>query len=73
MTHAPAGGLGAGRHSSPSAFAIVGVAMEIVTEPSARHGADPGLIPGLPHEICGTGNPKAPCNVAPIGFMGTRC
>jgi len=42
-----------------SAFIIVGVAMEIGIEPTARHGADLGYIPVLVTDACGAGNEDA--------------
>ena len=41
------------------AFIIVGVATEIGIEPTVRHGADPGYIPVLVTDACGTGNEEA--------------
>ena len=42
-----------------TAFAIVGVAMEVGIEPTVRHGADLGLIPVVVTDACGAGNPAA--------------
>jgi nicotinamidase-related amidase len=42
-----------------TAFAIVGVAMEVGIEPTVRHGADRGLIPIVVADACGAGNPAA--------------
>jgi nicotinamidase-related amidase len=54
-----------------TAFSIVGIAMEIGIEPSVRHGADLGLIPVVPRDACGAGNPEAAArSLASIGFMG---
>jgi biuret amidohydrolase len=39
-----------------TAFAIVGVAMEVGIEPTVRHGADRGLIPIVLRDACGAGN-----------------
>jgi biuret amidohydrolase len=47
------------RDAQVSAFAIVGVAMEVGIEPTVRHGADLGLIPVLVTDACGAGNPAA--------------
>jgi nicotinamidase-related amidase len=47
------------RDAQVSAFAIVGVAMEVGLEPTVRHGADLGLIPVLVTDACGAGNPAA--------------
>jgi nicotinamidase-related amidase len=37
----------------------VGVATEVGIEPTARHGADLGLIPVVVTDACGAGNPSA--------------
>jgi len=42
-----------------NAFIIVGVAMEIGMEPTARHGADLGYIPVIVRDACGAGNEDA--------------
>jgi biuret amidohydrolase len=42
-----------------SAVAIVGIAMEVGIEPTARHAADLGLIPVIIADACGTGSPEA--------------
>ena len=42
-----------------SAFAIVGIAMEIGIEPTARHGADLGYIPVIIKDACGFGHREA--------------
>jgi nicotinamidase-related amidase len=47
------------RDAQVTAFAIVGVAMEVGIEPTVRHGADLGLIPVLVTDACGAGNPAA--------------
>src|SRR5215813_8506254 len=47
------------RDCSISAFIIVGVAIEIGIEPTARHGADLGYIPVLVTDACGAGNEEA--------------
>ena len=47
------------RDAQVTAFAIVGVAMEVGLEPTARHGADLGLIPVVVTDACGAGNPAA--------------
>jgi nicotinamidase-related amidase len=41
------------------AFAIVGIAMEIGIEPTARHGADLGYIPVIVKDACGFGHREA--------------
>jgi biuret amidohydrolase len=47
------------RDAQVTAFAIVGVAMEVGIEPTVRHGADLGLIPVVVTDACGAGNPVA--------------
>jgi len=47
------------RDCSINAFIIVGVAIEIGIEPTARHGADLGYIPVLVADACGGGNQEA--------------
>jgi biuret amidohydrolase len=47
------------RDAQVTAFAIVGVAMEVGVEPTVRHGADLGLIPVVVTDACGAGNPSA--------------
>jgi len=47
------------RDCGVNAFLIVGVAMEIGIEPTARHGADLGYIPVLVTDACGAGNEEA--------------
>jgi biuret amidohydrolase len=42
-----------------NASIIVGVAMEIGIEPTARHGADLGYIPVIVTDACGAGDPEA--------------
>ena len=42
-----------------TAFAIVGIAVEIGIDPTARHGADLGLVPIIVQDACGTGEPEA--------------
>jgi nicotinamidase-related amidase len=42
-----------------TAFAIVGVAIEVGLEPTVRHGADRGLIPIVVTDACGAGNQSA--------------
>ena len=54
-----------------TAFAIVGIALEIGIEPTVRHGADLGLIPIVPRDACGAGNAEAGArSLASIAFMG---
>jgi nicotinamidase-related amidase len=40
-------------------FAIVGVAMEVGIEPTARHAADLNYLPVVVADACGAGNPEA--------------
>jgi nicotinamidase-related amidase len=47
------------RDAQITAFAIVGVAMEVGIEPTVRHGADRGLIPIVVTDACGAGNGAA--------------
>jgi nicotinamidase-related amidase len=47
------------RDAQVMAFAIVGVATEVGIEPTARHGADLGLIPVVVTDACGAGHPSA--------------
>jgi len=42
-----------------NAFIIVGIAMEIGIEPTARHGVDLGYIPVIATDACGAGNEDA--------------
>jgi biuret amidohydrolase len=47
------------RDAQVSAFAIVGVAIEVGIEPTVRHGADLGLIPVVVTDACGAGDHAA--------------
>jgi biuret amidohydrolase len=47
------------RDAQVTAFAIVGVAVEVGIEPTVRHGADRGLIPVVVTDACGAGNQAA--------------
>jgi biuret amidohydrolase len=47
------------RDARVSAFAIVGVAIEVGIEPTVRHGADRGLIPVVVTDACGAGDHAA--------------
>jgi nicotinamidase-related amidase len=47
------------RDAQITAFAIAGVAIEVGLEPTARHGADRGLIPIVITDACGAGNHAA--------------
>jgi nicotinamidase-related amidase len=47
------------RDAQLTAFAIVGVATEVGIEPTARHGADLGLIPVVVTDACGAGHTSA--------------
>ena len=54
-----------------SAFAIVGIAMEIGIEPTARHGADLGYIPVVIKDACGFGHREAAeRSIASLDFAG---
>jgi nicotinamidase-related amidase len=54
-----------------SAFAIVGIAMEIGIEPTARHGADLGYIPVVIKDACGFGHREAAeRSIASLEFAG---
>jgi biuret amidohydrolase len=44
------------RDAQITGFAIAGVAIEVGLEPTARHGADLGLIPIVVTDACGAGN-----------------
>lgn len=53
------------------AFAIVGIAMEIGIEPTARHGADLGYIPVVIKDACGFGHREAAeRSIASLDFAG---
>lgn len=53
------------------AFAIVGIAMEIGIEPTARHGADLGYIPVVIKDACGFGRREAAeRSIAGLEFAG---
>jgi nicotinamidase-related amidase len=47
------------RDAGVTAFAIVGVAIEVGIEPTVRHGADRGLIPVVITDACGAGDQAA--------------
>jgi nicotinamidase-related amidase len=52
-------------------FAIVGIAMEIGIEPTARHGADLGYIPVVVKDACGFGHRDAAArSIATLEFAG---
>jgi biuret amidohydrolase len=54
-----------------SAFAVVGIAIEIDIDPTVRHGADLGLIPIVVQDACGAGDPEAARRaLANLTFMG---
>jgi nicotinamidase-related amidase len=42
-----------------TSMALVGVAMEIGIEPTARHAADLGIVPVVVEDACGSGHPEA--------------
>lgn len=53
------------------AFAIIGIAMEIGIEPTARHGADLGYIPVVVKDACGFGHrDAAERSIASLEFAG---
>jgi nicotinamidase-related amidase len=53
------------------AFAIVGVAMEIGIDPTARHGADLGFIPVVVRDACGAGDRVAAArSLEGLAFLG---
>jgi biuret amidohydrolase len=53
------------------AFAIVGIAMEIGIEPTARHGADLGYTPVVIQDACGYGHiDAAQRSIASLEFAG---
>ena len=59
------------RDCGVDAFAIVGIAMEIGIEPTARHGADLGYIPVVVKDACGFGHrDAAERSVASLEFAG---
>lgn len=59
------------RDCSIRAFAIVGIAMEIGIEPTARHGADLGYIPVVITDACGFGHKEAAeRSIAGLEFAG---
>lgn len=47
------------RDCGVTAVALVGVAMEIGIEPTARHAADLGIVPVIVEDACGSGHPEA--------------
>jgi nicotinamidase-related amidase len=47
------------RDAQVTAFAIVGVAIEVGIEPTVRHGADLGLVPVVVTDACGAGDHAA--------------
>ena len=59
------------RDCSIRAFAIVGIAMEIGIEPTARHGADLGYVPVVITDACGFGHKEAADrSIAGLEFAG---
>ncbi len=52
-------GLGNAASKGIGALAIVGIAMEIGIEPTARHAADLGIIPVVIEDACGAGHADA--------------
>jgi biuret amidohydrolase len=47
------------RDAQLTAFAMIGVAIEVGIEPTVRHGVDRGLIPVVVTDACGAGNRHA--------------
>ena len=47
------------RDCGVTSMALVGVAMEIGIEPTARHAADLGIVPVIVEDACGSGNAEA--------------
>ena len=59
------------RDCGVTAFAIVGIAMEIGIEPTVRHGADLGYIPVVVKDACGFGHQEAATrSIASLEFAG---
>jgi len=59
------------RDCSIRAVAIVGLAVEVGIEPTARHAADLGLIPVVIADACGSGHEDAADrSVSSLGFAG---
>ena len=59
------------RGAEVQAVAIVGVAIEIGIEPTARHAADLGFIPVVIADACAAGNPEAgPGAIETLRFLG---
>ena len=52
-------GLGNAARKGIGALAMVGIAMEIGIEPTARHAADLGIIPVVIEDACGAGHVDA--------------
>lgn len=62
------------RDCGVSAFAIVGIALEVGIEPTVRHGADLGYVPIVILDACGAGHQDAAArSVASIEFTGDAC
>jgi nicotinamidase-related amidase len=47
------------RDCGVATFAVVGIALEIGIEPTARHAADLGFLPVIIEDACGAGHPDA--------------
>ncbi|MGW1073066.1 cysteine hydrolase [Streptomyces sp. NPDC002537] len=59
------------RDCGVTAVAVVGVALEIGIEPTARHAADLGYIPVVVTDACGAGDPEAAeRSLAALRFAG---
>ena len=54
-----------------TAFAVVGIAIEVGIDPTVRHGADLGLVPIVVQDACGAGSRDAAQRaLANLAFMG---
>jgi nicotinamidase-related amidase len=54
-----------------TSMALVGVAMEIGIEPTARHAADLGVVPVVIEDACGSGHAEAAhCSTESLKFAG---
>jgi nicotinamidase-related amidase len=59
------------RDCNINAIALVGVAMEIGIEPTARHAADLGIIPVIVEDACGAGHAEAAArSIESLKFAG---
>lgn len=59
------------RDCGVTAFAVVGIALEIGIEPTARHAADLGFLPVVLHDACGAGHADAAArSIESLRFAG---